>query len=231
MSDRDNRNTRDIQDTERDSALGELVRSGATYHAASPALRQQITGALRAQSAQPAPAWMTWRTWLNIGVGFACGAIATWLAFMLPVNADPAERIENEVIAAHSRSLMATHATDVASSDQHTVKPWLSARLDFSPPVPDLSADGFPLTGGRLDYVAERPVAALVYQRHQHVINVFVWPATDTGSAISRNASRKGFNTVAWNQGGMQYWVVTDLGNGELNSFTQLLRQRNLESR
>jgi anti-sigma factor RsiW len=231
MSDRDNRNHQDKQDNERDSALGELVRSGATYHPASPALRQQITGALRAQSTRPAPASMAWRTWLNVGVGFACGAIATWLAFTLPVNNDPAERLENEVIAAHARSLMAAHATDVASSDQHTVKPWLSARLDFSPPVPDLSADGYPLTGGRLDYVAERPVAALLYQRHQHVINVFVWPASDTGSAPPRSASRKGFNTLAWNQGGMQYWVVTDLGTGELNAFTQLLRQRNLESR
>jgi anti-sigma factor RsiW len=228
MSDRNNRSN---QDSDRDSELGELVRSGATYHAASSALRQQITGALRAQSTHTAPVWMAWRPWLSIGAGFACGAIATWLAFMLPVNTDPAERIENEVIAAHARSLMATHATDVASSDRHTVKPWLSARLDFSPPVPDLSGDGFPLTGGRLDYIAERPVAALLYQRHQHVINVFVWPARDTASANSRNASGKGFNTVAWNQGGMQYWVVTDLGAGELNAFTQLLRQRSMESR
>lgn len=230
MSDRDNRNHQDNQNN-RDSELGELVRSGATYHTASSALRQQITGALRAQNTRIAPPWITWRPWFSIGVGFACGAIATWLAFMLPVNTDPAERIENEVIAAHARSLMATHATDVASSDRHTVKPWLSARLDFSPPVPDLGGDGFPLTGGRLDYIAERPVAALLYQRHQHVINVFIWPTRDTASASSRNASSKGFNTVAWNQGGMQYWVVTDLGAAELNAFSQLVRQRSMESR
>jgi anti-sigma factor RsiW len=231
MSDRDNRNHQDKQDHGRDSALGELVRSGATYHSASPVLRRRITAALHARDTQRAPAWLAWRTWLNAGAGFACGAIATWLAFTLPVNGDQAERLENEVIAAHARSLMAAHATDVASADQHTVKPWLSARLDFSPPVSDLSADGYPLTGGRLDYVAERPVAALLYQRHRHVINVFVWPASNAGSAPPRSASRKGFNTVAWNQGGMQFWVVTDLATGELNAFTHLLQQRNLESR
>jgi anti-sigma factor RsiW len=202
-------------------------------HAASPALRRQIVESLRAHDARatPAPPTASWRPWLNIAVGFACGAVATWLLFMLPVNADPAERTENEVIAAHARSLMVAHATDVASSDQHTVKPWLSAHLDFSPPVPDLSGDGFPLTGGRLDYVSGRPVAALLYMRHQHVINVFVWPAPEAASASPRSASRKGFNTIAWQQGGMQYWVVTDLGNGELSAFTQLLRQRATETR
>jgi anti-sigma factor RsiW len=174
---------------------------------------------------------MAWRSWLGIGVGFACGALATWLALVLQADVNPVERIENEVIAAHSRSLMAAHATDVASSDRHTVKPWLSARLDFSPPVPDLSADGFPLAGGRLDYLAERPVAALLYQRHQHMINVFVWPAANTAIPSPRHASRKGFNTVAWTQDGMQYWIATDLGNGELAVFTQQFRQRIAEAR
>jgi anti-sigma factor RsiW len=231
MSDKDDRNRQDGQDNERDGALDELVRTGATYHRAPPALRRQIAGSLRTQRPPSASAWLPRRAWLNTDVGFACGAIATWLAFAFQANTDPAERIESEVIAAHVRSLMAAHATDVATSDQHTVKPWLSARLDFSPSVPDLSAEGYLLTGGRLDYVAERPVAALLYQRHQHIINVFVWPAPAVPNASPRHASRKGFNTVEWKQDGMQYWVVTDLGAGELSAFAQLLRQPDPGSR
>ena len=236
MSDPDNRNHQDNMDHSddvRDGELGQIVRSGANYHTASPALRRRIAGALRADTARALPSLTAWRPWLGISVGFACGALATWFVLALPVDADPTARIENEVIAAHTRSLMVAHATDVASSDQHTVKPWLSARLNFSPPVPDLSTDGFPLAGGRLDYIADRPVAALLYQRHQHVINVFVWPVPNrigrSTSDITRRASAKGFNTLSWKQAGMEYWVVTDLSVGELNAFAQRLQQRNAE--
>ena len=206
--------------------LGEIIRSSATYHAATPVLRDEIAGALRRASPQSAPVRTTWRPWLQIGLGFAGGALATWLVFVLPIRADPAGDIGSEVVAAHARSLMAAHATDVAASDQHTVKPWLSARLDFSPPVPDLGGEGFPLIGGRLDYLAERSVAALVYQRHQHVINVFVWPVGAAAGATASNTARKGFNTLAWNEGGMQFWVISDLGAGELNAFAQRMRAR-----
>ena len=144
----------------------------------------------------------------------------------MPAVVDPALRIEGEVIAAHARSLMAAHATDIASSDQHAVKPWLSARLDFSPPVADLARDGFSLIGGRLDYLGERAVAALLYQRRQHVINVFVWPAEDMSASAARGASRRGFNFVEWKQRGMRYWMVSDLGAAELSSFAQLMQLR-----
>lgn len=218
---------------ERERELGELLRGGAAYHPASPALRLQVTRSLRARNAPlDAERWYaSWPAWRAVGAGFACGAIATWLAFALPLNIDLTERTSNEVIAAHARSLLAAHATDVASGDQHTVKPWLSARLDFSPPVPELSADGFPLAGGRLDYIAERPVAALLYRRHQHVINVFIWPSPDAARASSAKAVRKGFSTVSWQHDGMQYWVVTDLGDAELNDFTQMFRRRIAEPR
>jgi len=133
------------------------------------------------------------------------------------------------VLSAHTRAVMMARATDVVSSDQHTVKPWLSSRLDFSPAVVDLSDDGYPLAGGRLDYVGGRTVAALVYQRNRHVIDVFVWPATNAGGAPGPQ-SRNGLATVAWDQGGLRYWAVSDIAPAELASFGELLRKRTAAS-
>lgn len=208
-----------------DRELTLVLRAGATRHAAPAALRRRIIGELRAQErAVAAPGWrLPW--WMTLTAGVACGAVATWLALMLPLGDDRLLQTENEVLAAHARSLMAAHVTDVASSDQHAVKPWLSSRLDFSPAVPDLAGEGFPLVGGRLDYIAQRPVAALVYRRQEHVLNVFVWPASATATA-QRDAMQRGLHTVSWTQDGMQFWVVTDLGSAELSAFTQKLRQR-----
>ncbi|MEO8137768.1 MAG: anti-sigma factor [Betaproteobacteria bacterium] len=213
-----------------DAALSALIRSGATRYSAPPALRSSVLRALRADEAPPRRAWPGWLGWLRLGAAFASGLMVSWLAGLVQPAADPVERVAGEVVAAHVRSLMPGHLTDVVSSDQHTVKPWLSSRLDFSPPVTDLRADGFPLTGGRLDYIAERVVATLLYQRNQHVINVFVWPAQAGRDTAPKAAARRGFNAVTWDQAGMRYWAVSDLGAGELNSFAERLRQRLNES-
>ena len=120
------------------------------------------------------------------------------------------------------RATLANRLIDVASSDQHTVKPWLSARLPFSPTVADFSGDGFSLKGARLDYIGAQPVAALVYQRRQHMIDVFVWPA---GKDASKTAyTRDGFNVQHFARGGMRYWVISDLNKNELDDFTKLIR-------
>jgi len=124
------------------------------------------------------------------------------------------------VVADHIRALQPGHLLDVASTDQHTVKPWFDGRLDFAPPVKNLKADGFPLAGGRLDYLAGRAVAALVYGRRQHTINLFVWPSND--SAGSGQGSRNGYNFQRWSLDGMALWAVSDISAQELAEFVRI---------
>jgi len=124
-------------------------------------------------------------------------------------------------VSGHVRSLMANHLTDVASTDQHTVKPWFAGKLDFSPPVTDFAAAGYSLVGGRLDYLQGRSVAALVYQHRKHVINVFVWPDAHEANMIT--ATRQGFHLILEKHGGMAYCLVSDLNSGELATFARML--------
>jgi anti-sigma factor RsiW len=141
------------------------------------------------------------------------------------------DRLAELVVASHVRALQATHLTDVASSDRHTVKPWFRGKLDFSPQVPDLTAQGYVLSGGRLDYLTDRPVAALVYLRRSHVINLFLWPTGEAGESPTLAQSRLGFNIRHWRRAGMAFWVVSDLNDQELDEFVRLYRDIANDSR
>jgi len=127
----------------------------------------------------------------------------------------PDATLADQLLASHLRALQPGHLMDVASNDQHNVKPWFDGRLDFAPPVKDLTADGFVLSGGRLDYLAGRPVAALVYHRQLHVIDVYVRP--DGGAMPASSAS--GYNMVSWTQGGFAFTAISDLNTAELQLF------------
>ncbi len=159
--------------------------------------------------------------WLGVSAVAALIFLAVYVPGLLRSRREP-DVLAQAVVTAHIRSLMPGHLADVPSSDQHTVKPWFAGRVDFSPPVPALDADGFMLAGGRLDYVAGRDVAALVYRRRQHVVNVFIWPsAADSPQAAWAD---RGYNVRWWSGRGIECWVVSDLNVQELDQFVTLFR-------
>ena len=131
--------------------------------------------------------------------------------------------LAGQVLDSHIRSLMASHLADVVSTDQHTVKPWFNGKLDFSPPVIDFAAQGFPLIGGRLDYLDGRSAAALVYRRRKHIINLFVWP--EQGRVGTESMTRRGYHLIHWTKDGMTYWAVSDVSGSDLSQFARLSQE------
>jgi len=208
-------------------ALRDVLTGPELRFTPPPALAVRVRAALDAAAGAgdrrpvPRPATRSWR-WAFGGAAVAFVSLLLVSRVLLPGGGH--ERLADELLASHVRSLMATHLTDVASSDRHTVRPWFDGKLDFSPPVRDLAASGFPLVGGRLDYLAGHPVAALVYTRQKHVINVFVWPITPREPAPATLAEN-GYNLVGWRDGGMVYWAVSDLNVEELDEFAKLVQQ------
>lgn len=209
----------------REQALHSLMQNSSLKFKAPAHLRATIESAVRkAANAERAPGWVApWR-WLSVAAALASLAAVIWIA---AVVSRPSEQdlMAQEVVSSHVRSLMAGHLTDVPASDQHTVKPWFNGKLDFSPPVKDLTAQGFILAGGRLDYLGQTPAAALIYRRRQHVINLFIWPAPSNRSTPMKVQTRRGYNLIHWTQSGMTCWAVSDLNPAELQEFSRLFNQ------
>jgi len=211
------------------TALQSGLREHAVRRAAPASLVQRIRAQVdasatpRARNAAPASApRMPWfRHWFQLGAAVAASALVTWTGTALYYASAGGDAVAEQVFASHARSVLSERLYDVASSDQHTVKPWLSSRLDFSPPVADLAGAGFPLTGGRLDYVNGRRVAVLVYKHRQHWIDLFVWPEAKGGALRATEQATNGFNVLRWSDSGMAFWAVSDVNAAELKQFAE----------
>ena len=203
--------------------LSAALQADLEYHRTPDLLRARILRGVRAsvKIAEAPPRRHAW--WRSVPAAAALVAVigGLWAAVALLPAASTGEALAREAVDGHVRSLMASHLTDVASTDRHTVKPWFAGRIDFSPPVEDFAAQDYPLIGGRLDVLGGRPVAALVYHHRQHVINVFVWPDAHEESARSRTL--RGFHVVTVRHAGMAWCLVSDLNLGELTALSRLL--------
>ena len=210
--------------------LKQAVKQGQV-HAAPEALRRRLAIAIRdaahkeTAANKPAPKKsfkLSW-AWLN---GALAGGGALAFAFMFSLylsRPSDIDLLEQDVISGHTRSMMVSHLSDVASTDQHTVKPWFADKLDFAPNVADFSKEGYPLVGGRLDYVDRQHVAAIVYHHRLHTINLYEWPERGHTAAPALSISRDGYQLMHWTQNGMNYWLVSDMNAQELNEFKDLL--------
>jgi anti-sigma factor RsiW len=207
------------------SALHKALGDSALYHEAPRRLERRIQVALReAHRAEPGRRLALVR-YSAAGAAAALLLIAIIVRGFLQPGLSASELTAREVIDDHLRSLIGNHLTDVLSSNQHTVKPWFDGRLNFTPPVEDTGRDGFPLVGGRLDYLDDRPVAAVVYRRRQHIINLFIWPAEHAADTSPASRVREGYNVIHWTKSGMTYWAVSSLNAAELGKFVELLEQ------
>ena len=186
-----------------------------------PALRDARPLITKKQSEPRSISFGTSWNWLALAAAVVFAAIIAWNVMPRLQRPGNDQFLATQLIAGHVRSLMANHLTDVASSDQHTVKPWLDAKLDFAPPVVDLSSEGFPLIGGRLDYLDNRPVAALIYQRRKHFINLFVWPAAPDETRTPKTITRQGYQLLHWVDSDFNYWAVSDVSDNDLQAFRQ----------
>src|SRR5437773_2914538 len=224
------------------TALSHAISRGAPYYKAPTGLRERIQSSLREEIAeqparavapyarpqsatkQPEPRSILFGTswnWLALAAVIIFAALIAWNLLPGLQRSDAEQFLATQLIASHVRSLMANHLADVASSDQHTVKPWLDAKLDFAPPVVDLTNAGFPLIGGRLDYLDNRPVAALIYQRRKHFINLFVWSAAPDASRVPKTITREGYQLLHWADSDFNYWTVSDVNVNDLQLFKQ----------
>ncbi|MCW3055812.1 MAG: zinc-finger family protein [Chthonomonadales bacterium] len=225
-----------LQLVENERVLQTAMRTGTLYHAPRTSLERNILRAVQKSERTTGTHPLFGVRRYPFAAAFAALLLLAFWAGghfqILPSDTgyiaketSASENISNEALSSHLRSLMADHLTDVVSSDKHTVKPWFNGRVDYSPPVIDMADIGFPLAGGRLDYLDSRSVTALVYRRQKHVINLFLWPVPAPDAKTSL-LSRRGYNMIHWTQSGLAYWAVSDLNATELREFSQRYQER-----
>src|SRR5690242_2788508 len=203
--------------------LSSLMKDASLRFTPSANFEKRLRSAVR-RDAKEKPSTQVWWRWSIAVASLAVMVLAVWAIVVILNRPTSDTLVAQEIVSSHVRSLMAQHLMDVQSSDQHTVKPWFDGKLDFSPPVKDLKEQGFELKGGRLDYINSRPVSALVYQRRQHLINVFVWPAKSGSKSTAQASVSQGYNLIRWTNSGMEWWAISDLNLAELQQLVQLLQ-------
>jgi anti-sigma factor RsiW len=208
-------------------SMRQSLRAANLYEPAPASLRDRVRAMLPAEI-QPKPAlirrpssveWLAVAAAILIAIFFGAKVVPNFY------GQKQSDLLAQEIIASHIRSLQPGHLYDVQSTDQHTVKPWFDGKLDFAPPVVNVADQGFPLIGGRLDYLGNRNVAALVYQRQKHLINVFVWPGDSKPATLPESQTIQGYNMVFWWHADMSFCAASDLNLAELHQFANLLQQ------
>jgi len=208
-----------------------IVARDAAYYRAPGALKARIEALVDAEAAvarepraRPRWNWSWGMGWMGPAVAAAVAGVLAWNVAMMKVAGHQDQLLAQDVTAAHVRSLMLdNHLNDVVSTDQHTVKPWFEGKIDFAPRVEELRDCGFPLAGGRLDYLDGRPVAAMTYRRRLHVVNLFEWPSRETSRDV-QVSSINGYALARWSEGGLQYWAVADIAPDDIREFARCLR-------
>jgi anti-sigma factor RsiW len=184
---------------------------------------RRIPGRTSDRDSRGTSRWTPHRWW-QPAAGFGFGAAAAAALALLLMTPPRTVDLADLVVASHVRSMQAGHLLDVASNDQHNVKPWFDGRVDFAPPVKNLADRGFPLVGGRLDYLEDRNVAALVYRAGPHIINMLIWPSPRSMDMVPQPVEKGGYNIIRWQERGMNIWAVSDLNATELRDFVTAWR-------
>jgi anti-sigma factor RsiW len=213
-----------LTDVEKLHALASAIENGSLRFKAPPGLKRNVQAAIRAAHPATKNSLFQWRR-ASVAASAVLIIVLTWAGAARWMKSSGETQLVDDIVSSHVRSMMANHITDVSSSDSHTVKPWFGGKLDYSPPAKDLTEQGFRLIGGRLDYLDNRPVVALIYQRSQHVINLFVWPSNRSAFREPQQLARQGYNLIHWTRSGMTYWLISELNLTELNECARLLKE------